>query len=169
MHELKQGTMVAVEREDDNEISIGRLGDYLGFRFRRLQNQLSRDFSAETRDQNLRAGMFSALEIINANRGISQMELAAEVGLDKSAIVPLVDDLEARGWVARTKSKRDRRRNELSVTKAGQVELDKLFAALDRVEEAVHAILTDAERTVMNDALDKMYHAYIRGAGGVER
>jgi len=150
---------------DQDQISLGRLSRFLGFRLRRVQNQLSRDFAAQTRDWSLRAGMFSSLEIIAANPGISQAELSGEVGLDKSAVVPLVDDLEARGWVERNKSPRDRRRNELSITDRGRAELDKLFHELEVTERAGLAMLTDEERAVINRALDKVYHAYVRGSG----
>jgi DNA-binding MarR family transcriptional regulator len=157
--------MVASDSDDDNGISLGRLGSFLGFRLRRVQNQLSRDFSVKTRAWDLRAGMFSALEIIASNPGISQIELSAEVGLDKSAIVPLIDDLEKRAWVARTKSARDRRRNELSITATGKAELDKLFKELEVTEKAGLAMLSDDERRLINRALDKVYHAYVRGTG----
>jgi len=161
----EQGIKVATDSDNDKSISLGRLGSFLGFRLRRVQNQLSRDFSAKTRDWDLRAGMFSSLEIIANNPGISQVELSAEVGLDKSAIVPLVDEMEGRGWVARTKSARDRRRNELSITPTGRTELDRLFHELEITEKAGLAMLTDEERRIINHALDKVYHAYVRGAG----
>jgi DNA-binding MarR family transcriptional regulator len=156
------GKLVA-DTTDDNGISLGRLSDFLGFRLRRVQNQLSRDFTTKTREWGLRQGMFSSLEIIANNPGMSQVDLSAEVGLDKSAIVPLVDDLEARGWVERTKSARDRRRNELSITPTGKAELDRLFQELEVTEQAGLAALTDDERATINRALDKVYHAYVRG------
>ena len=148
--------------DDMNSVSLGRLGSFLGFRLRRVQNQLSRDFSAKTRDWGMRAGMFSALEIIASNPGVSQATLSEEVGLDKSAIVPLVDDLERRGWVTRTRSTTDRRRNHLDITDAGRDELDKLFAYLSETEEAGLAMLDDEERAIVSRALDKVYHAYVR-------
>jgi len=150
--------------QENAGVSLGRLGDFLGFRLRRVQNQLSRDFSLKTRSLNLRAGMFSALEIIASNPGISQIALSSEVGLDKSAVVPLVDDLEARGWIARIKSARDRRRNELSITDAGRKTLDGLFAELALTEEAGLAALTNEERATISRALDKIYHLYVRGS-----
>jgi len=109
--------------------------------------------------------MFSALEIIASNPGVSQATLSEEVGLDKSAIVPLVDDLERRGWVTRTRSTTDRRRNHLDITDAGRDELDKLFAHLSETEEAGLAMLDDEERAIVSRALDKVYHAYVRSGG----
>jgi DNA-binding MarR family transcriptional regulator len=156
-----------VEMSDGSQsagkISLGRLSDVLGFRLRRVQNQLSRDFSARIRPWNMRAGMFSALEIISANPSISQAELSLEVGLDKSAMVQIVDDLESRGWVVRTRSKSDRRRNDLTITEEGKVQLDQMVEELARVEEAGLAMLTVEEQRLVNAALDKVYQAYVKG------
>ena len=127
-----------------------------------MQNRLSRDFALRTAHWDLRAGMFSALEVMRSNPGISQSELSLEVGLDKSAMVPLVDDLEKRGWVKRARSAADRRRYELSVTPEGCVALDKMFKELAATEDRALAALTDAEREIVNDALDKVYRAYVR-------
>lgn len=152
--------------QETGEPSLGRLSRFLGFRLRRVQNQFSRDFQIKTRAWELRAGMFSALELIAANPGISQAVLSAEIGLDKSALVPLIDTLEARGWVSRTRSTTDRRRNHLSITDVGQRELDRLFEELAITEAAGQAALTEEEREIVSRALDKVYHAYVRPARG---
>jgi DNA-binding MarR family transcriptional regulator len=158
--------MNATPKDEPEEPSLGRLGSFLGFRLRRLQNQFSRDFHAQTKNWELRAGMFSALELIAANPGISQAIVSAEIGLDKSALVPIIDALEKRGWVERTRSTSDRRRNHLSTTAAGEKELDALFAELAVTEAAGLAALSDEERAMVNSALDKVYHAYVRPARG---
>lgn len=149
---------------DATALDLGRLGKFLGFRLRRVQNQLSRDFGVKTRDRELRAGMFSALEIIASNDGISQGQLSGEVGLDKSALVPLVDDLERRGWITRTRSTVDRRRNQLAITVVGRSELDALIAHMADTEATALATLTDEERGTISAALDKIYYAYVRSA-----
>lgn len=158
---------MADKAEDEVEhVALGRLGTALGFRFRRVQNKLARDFATNTAAWKLRSGMFSSLEIIAANPGISQAMLSTEVGLDKSAVVPLVDDLEKRGWVIRTRSQEDRRRNHLSITDAGKAELDSLARLMVETESTALAVLTDEERAVISGALDKVYDAYIRAARG---
>ena len=92
------------EQVTANVRSIGRLGDFLGFRLRRLQNRLSRDFNQATEKFELRSGLFSSLEIIRANPGISQADVSQIVGLDKSVTVQIVDMLEERGLAERRKS-----------------------------------------------------------------
>ncbi|MBJ7415285.1 MAG: hypothetical protein JHC88_07510, partial [Niveispirillum sp.] len=47
-----------IDAADQPEIDLGRLGDFIGFRLRRIQNHLSRNFSARNADWNLRSGLF---------------------------------------------------------------------------------------------------------------
>lgn len=144
------------------EIDLGRLGDFIGFRLRRIQNHLSRNFSTRNADWNLRSGLFSSLAIIAANPGISQNLLSREVGLDKSATVQIVDDLEARGWAERRRSPNDRRFYELVVTPAGQDALAQLFANLEETERDVMAHLSAQERTTLLSLLDRIYQSCFR-------
>ena len=143
-------------------LSLGRLGDFVGFRLRRIQNYLSRDFSSATSQYNLKQGHFSGLAIIAANPGLSQIELARETGLDKSLTVQMVDELERRGWAERRRSVVDRRRHDLFVTAEGESVLDDLMAHLDVVERNSLEVLSDEEHLVLNDLLDRIYKACFR-------
>ena len=148
---------VPTKTESTRGPSIGRLGDFLGFRMRRLQNRLSRTFGEATRDFNLRSGLFSSLEIIKANPGISQQNLSEVVGLDKSVTVMIVDLLEERGFAERRKSKNDRRRYSLYVTSRGEEELRKLFAIMARTENGVLHGVSEEELHWLMDILDRLY------------
>lgn len=159
-----------MEKEVENRVSapaesalkLGRLGDYVGFRMRRVQNQLSADFAAATAHYGIRAGLFSSLALIEANPGISQQELSGTVGLDKSITVQIVDELERRGWAKRERSTVDRRRHALMVQPAGEKTLDDLFAIMVQVEADVLAQLSPEERPIFDAALDRMYAVFHR-------
>lgn len=152
-----------IDAADQPEVDLGRLGDFIGFRLRRIQNHLSRNFSARNADWNLRSGLFSSLAIIAANPGISQNLLSREVGLDKSATVQIVDDLEGRGWAERRRSTNDRRFYELAVTVKGQEALAQLFANLEETEKDVMAHLTADERILLLGLLDRIYQSCFKG------
>lgn len=149
-----------VVQDKDDGIRLGRLDEFIGFRLRRIQNQLSRDFAAATADRNLRSGLFSSLSIVAANPGISQNELSRVVGLDKSITVQIVDELEKRELAERRRSSTDRRRYELHATESGVSYLDELFDILAETENAVLHQLTRAELMLLRELLDRMYHAY---------
>jgi DNA-binding MarR family transcriptional regulator len=146
----------------NDRLDLGRLGDFIGFRLRRVQNQLSRDFAAATAEQGLRSGLFSALSLIEANPGIAQSELSREVGLDKSVTVTIVDDLERGGWAVRTRSESDRRRHALHITEAGKAKLNELFKVLERTEDAALHTLSPAELHLLHELLDRLYVACMR-------
>lgn len=138
---------------------LGRLGDFIGFRLRRLQNHLARDFATAARKLKPRSGLMSALAIIEANPGISQRAMAAKIGLDKSPAVILVDELESRGLAVRRPSETDRRRHALHITPAGARWLDSSCAILEKTEAAVLGQLSPRELKVLHGLLDRMYTA----------
>jgi DNA-binding MarR family transcriptional regulator len=138
---------------------LGRLGEFIGFRLRRLQNHLSRDFAAAAKKQRPRAGLLSALSLIEANPGISQREMAAEIGLDKSPTVLLVDELETRGLAVRRPAETDRRRHALYITPAGAAWLDRSCSILHKTEATVLQSLSPRELQTLHRLLDRMYQA----------
>jgi DNA-binding MarR family transcriptional regulator len=138
-------------------IRLGQLGDYVGFRLRRVQNRLSRRFAAVTADMGLRQGLFSSLAIVSANPGISQTDLSREVGLDKSVTVSMIDELERLGWAERQRSTLDRRRHALFVTPAGQEQLETLFALMAQTEADVLKRLGAEELATLFGLLDRIY------------
>jgi DNA-binding MarR family transcriptional regulator len=158
----RSATRKVASSASNDRLSLGRLGDFVGFRLRRVQNQLSRDFAAATAAQGLRSGLFSSLGIIAANPGVSQSELSREVGLDKSVTVTIVDELEKFGWAERQRSPHDRRRHALYITPEGEKHLDELFGIVAQTEDAVLHQLSPAEMHVLSELLDRMYAACMR-------
>lgn len=143
-------------------MQLGRLSDYVGFRMRRVQNQLSANFVARTAEYGIRTGLFSSLALIEANPGLSQQDLSSTVGLDKSITVQIVDELEKRGWAKRERSRVDRRRHELTILPEGRKFLDRLFEIMAEVEAEVLAQLSPEERPIFDAALDRMYDVFHR-------
>ncbi len=143
-------------------MSLGRLDNFIGFRLRRIQNYLSSAFTAESVALGLRPGEFSALAVIAANPGVSQGTLAREVGLDKSAAVAVIDDLERLRLAERRRLTADRRRHALYVTGDGEAALDRLFAKLETVERDVLNALSPDDLQVLSSLLDRIYHSCFR-------
>lgn len=128
----------------------------LGFRLRRVNLALARDFSLATADHGLRSGEFTSLAIIACNPGISQNDICHTTGLDKSAAVAVIDELLRREWIERARSGEDRRRYLLSITAAGEAALDDLVARTSAIEAPVLAALSTAERAMLFALLDKL-------------
>jgi len=153
------------ERKDEeparDPLRLGRLGDLVGFRLRRIQTHFGRDFSAATAGEGLRSGMMSTLALIAANPGISQTEAAKATLLDKSAAVLIVNELERRGFARRVQAENDRRRHALFVTPEGEAYLTRLLDTLSGIEDRVLDHLSAEELRALNRLLDRLYEVCV--------
>lgn len=62
--------------------------------------------------------------------------LAEESGASRSSMSRLLDGLESKGWVVRTRDQDDRRRVTLALTKAGRVEAKRLRDSTEHLVES---------------------------------
>ena len=83
----------------------------------------------------------------------TQAALAEAVGADKTRIIAVLDDLEARGFIGRQPDPSDRRARLLSLTEDGRRTRDAAQSAIQRREEDVLARLTPADRRGFLNAL----------------
>src|SRR6187402_1314897 len=133
----------------------GILAGSVGPRVRLLRNALTARSIAASAPHGLPTGSLTVLALIAANPGSSQSALARSAGLNKSALVGIVDQLEAKGLAARDRSTSDRRRNQISVTPAGEAAMQALFVAVAAEEGAVRDTLGPADLAVLLRLLDR--------------
>jgi DNA-binding MarR family transcriptional regulator len=76
----------------------------------------------------------------------TQLEIATQLGIDKSTLVPLLDRLERDGLVVRTTSERDRRVRIPQATPAGVAMVKKVAIARDAAINERLAAIPPAER-----------------------
>lgn len=99
---------------------------------------------------------YMALAVLVADRPGSQLELARLMGSVAAVIVTVADNLEAEGYVERTRDPADRRRSLLTVTPAGRRALAKADRIAAEVEDDMLGHLDGSERARL--------HATLRGA-----
>jgi DNA-binding MarR family transcriptional regulator len=104
-------------------VALDSLNNHLGYFIRRLQVWIFQDFIHTLRPVHLSPAQFSVLVIVSANRGLSQAELAATLGIERARLVRLLHRLQSRGLVARLRSSADARRHELELTPEGNAVL----------------------------------------------
>jgi DNA-binding MarR family transcriptional regulator len=83
----------------------------------------------------------------------NQMEMARQLGIDRTVMVYLIDDLVTAGLVERRPDPADRRNRLVIATDAGRSRLAAAMAVLEGAEEQLLAPLTDAERADLRRAL----------------
>jgi DNA-binding MarR family transcriptional regulator len=99
-------------------VSIKGLTRLSGYLIRQAQLFVFHDFNQRLAPLDLRPGQYSVLSVTRENPGLSQMALSQVLGIGRSAIVPLLDVLEARGLLTRGPAA-DRRSYALSLTAEG--------------------------------------------------
>jgi DNA-binding MarR family transcriptional regulator len=84
---------------------------------------------------------------------LSQQEVARRLGVDRTTMVDLIDELEAKGLVQRRQDPADRRRNVVALTPAGTATLDGASSATRDAEQRFLAGLSGAQATAFRAAL----------------
>ncbi|WP_432989359.1 MarR family winged helix-turn-helix transcriptional regulator [Dactylosporangium sp. CA-233914] len=110
----------------------------IGFLLSQLGTHAAKLFADHVRELGITPSEAGVVRIIGRRPGISQRELAGQLGAVQSRVVALVDRLEQAGLAQRTRGT-DRRTQQLNLTDAGRA----LLASLRQVAEAQEAALTD--------------------------
>ena len=91
--------------------------------------------------------LFALLNVIGAREGAIQQELGAVLGIDRSTMVSLIDQLESAGLAKRRPSATDRRAREIAITPKGRRLLQRSRRMISETEDEVLAGLTAEERS----------------------
>ena len=111
-----------------------------GFLLAQLGTHAHRRFAERLARLDLHPRHFGMLSHLAASEGQSQQALGSALGIHRSAVVALVDDLEHRGLAERRRDPRDRRAYTLYLTPAGR----ELLAGLRRIAQEHEAELLTA-------------------------
>jgi DNA-binding MarR family transcriptional regulator len=131
----------------------GPLPQLIGYRLRLAQQAVFRDFAASV--PGVSPGRIGMLLLVEANPGVTQSRLAQAVGRDRSTMVGVLDQLEAKGLIERRKGE-DRRTNGLWLTRAGRAMLARAKRAIAVHERRVASRLSAAERVRLLELLARI-------------
>ena len=91
-----------------------------------------------------------------ANPGVDATRLSHLIAFDRSTLGDVIERLEAKGWVQRDSSARDRRVKTLSLTEAGAQVLREVEPAVMRVQERLLAPLGAVDRVTFMKLLARI-------------
>jgi DNA-binding MarR family transcriptional regulator len=149
----------AIRASVPSKLERGLLTDRVGPRIRLLRNVLMSRITTALAPFGLSPGAFTTMALIAANEGCSQMQISREIGMEKSAVAAVVDELVKRRLVVRDRSAHDRRRNLLSLTPHGERTMHAMHDAAAAEEQAMQSAFTPAEFTQFLRLLDRAYDA----------
>lgn len=95
----------------------------------------------------------AVLVAIDEQAPSSQHDIAQRMGIDRTTMVALVDELEGKGLVERRADPRDRRKNVVVLTPAGRDTLLGATTAVDEAERRFLGPLSDEEAAAFRATL----------------
>lgn len=91
-----------------------------------------------------------------AEGALSQHELGKQLGIDRTTVVELIDELERKGYVERRRNPADRRSYLLTLTARGRTFQKRAAQAFDAAAADVFAPLAAGELAAISDMLRRM-------------
>ncbi len=128
----------------------------IGYLLRQAVAAVARGAETEMRSCGLTAVQWAPLMIISRGGAATAANLARELNTDTGAMTRMLDRLEAKGLLCRTRSNSDRRVVELTLTDAGRSAVDRIPFNLSRAYNAQLAGFTAAEFTLLKDLLRRL-------------
>ena len=99
---------------------------------------------------------FGVLTFLRTRGPQSQRTIGEAMGVDRTTMVSLIDDLERAGHVERVRNAADRRAYAIELTPAGRRLQRRAFAALGEADREVFAPLDEDERRTLHRLLARV-------------
>ena len=120
--------------------------EFAGQLFFRLWRASHTRTEAQLESIGLTPALFALLNVLGARDGAIQQQLSSDMGIDPSAMVKLINELESAGLAERRRRPGDRRAWEVTITADGRSALEQAREIASRVEDEVLGGLSNADR-----------------------
>ncbi len=147
------------DRNNDPDLDIESL---LGYNLKRAYVLVQSDFRKRLGERALGTRVFAALALVVQRPNITQSALARELGIERSGLVAMVDELEGRGYLNRVSVPKDRRVQALLATPEGEAAYRAALAEVKTHEKELFSELTQEEQDQLR-ALLRKFRATIEG------
>lgn len=132
------------------------LSSRLGYLLKHAQLNFAASGARALEPLGITGRQLAVLVVLDAAEPLSQLDAARELGVDRTTMVALVDDLEAKGLVERRRSPEDRRKNIVGLTAHGKKALTQGERLHKEAERAFLAELTPIESELFLRILRKL-------------
>jgi len=134
----------------------GALSRRIGFLLQRAHNRLREAILSALDGSGLNPGQLAILGALAVANDVTQRELIAATGIEKSSMVIFLDRLEADGWVERRPHPNDRRARAIHLTEQGRARLAVVGPGLEAAEAQFVALLSNDEKERLIDMLRRL-------------
>lgn len=137
-------------------VEFAGLNQLLGYHLRRAQGAAHRDYLAHVGELKLTQKQTAVMWLVQGNPGVAQGEIGAALEMDRATTMAVVDRLEARGLLRRSRSRTDGRRRELHVTAAGDRHLAAVRERIAAHERRMKGLFTASELRTLAALLGRL-------------
>jgi DNA-binding MarR family transcriptional regulator len=134
------------------DIEVTEFAGQLFFRLWRASHTRTADALGSV---GLTPALFALLNVLGAREGSIQQQLSTDMGIDPSAMVKMIDELEAAGLAQRRRRPSDRRAWEIAITAKGRRTLERARGLVSQVEDEVLGGLGATDRRQLLTLLRK--------------
>ncbi len=117
-----------------------------GHQIRRLQQVAVALFAETLQAWDITPAQYAALATLARQAPLSQAALGALIACDRATVGGVIERLDAKGWLQRTRDPADRRQRLLGLTPEGRAVLRQLHPLIDEVQQRLLAPLSESER-----------------------
>lgn len=132
------------------------LADSVGFLLSKATQKITGLHAPVFEKYDVEPKQYGVLSLLNVRVNLSQIEIGRDLMIDRSTMVFLVDDLERKNLVMRSRDVRDRRAYSLALTRKGKNLLKKISKELAIIESGFLQELTDKESDTFKKVLQQL-------------
>ena len=133
------------------------LDDILGFHIRLAHGAVYRHFNETFGAIGLTQKQTSVLWLVSDKPGISQVDIAQLLQIDRATMMAITNTLLGRGLLEKGASETDRRRQTLHLTPSGAASLDTARKAIAEHEAWLKARFTPDEVSILVELLRRVH------------
>jgi DNA-binding MarR family transcriptional regulator len=138
---------------------IEHMDDHTGYLLVKLGSVAGAAFERALLPSGMHARHVRVLGFIH-DAALSQQDLCALTGLDRTTMVAVVDELEQRGYARRERSQVDRRKHVVRLTKSGASAYQTATKRLLATQDELLAPLAAKERAELRRLLNRLFVSY---------
>lgn len=136
---------------------IGEIATIVGFHIRLAHGAVQRHFNETFGDLDLTQKQVSVLWLTDDHPGIAQTDIAQRLQIDRATTMGIVNRLQSRGFLRRSKSKSDGRRQALDLSDEGRQVLSVAKAAIRKHESWLKDRFTKTETAKLIELLARIH------------
>jgi MarR family transcriptional regulator, lower aerobic nicotinate degradation pathway regulator len=135
------------------------LASWPGFLLQFIADRATQRFERALAPDGVKTRHATVLALIGAEGAMSQRQLGRRLGIDKSPMVGVIDDLERLGYASRRRTTDDRRVQAIHLTPSGRSVLTRAIGFAEVENARTFGVLDEDEREQMHLLLRRVAEA----------